>query len=131
MRRHLRVARPVSNLARSLEMYRSGLELTVLSSFQDHAGFDGVMLGSTGADYHLELTHCRHHPISPAPTAEDLLVFYVPDGAEWESACERMQRAGFKRVTPFNPYWAVLGRTFEDADGYRVVLQRESWSAGK
>jgi len=127
MRRHLRVARPVSDLGRSQEMYQRGLGLSVLGRFQDHAGFDGVMLGMTDADYHLEFTHCRRLDITPGPTAEDLLVFYVPEAAEWGSACERMRSAGFKLVTPFNPYWALQGRTFEDPDGYRVVLQRESW----
>jgi hypothetical protein len=38
-----------------------------------------------------------------------------------------MQKAGFRLVAPFNPYWGFLGRTFEDPDGYRVVLQRDSW----
>lgn len=85
------------------------------------------MLGTPGAAYHLELTHCRQRHVTPSPTAEDLLVFYVPEAAEWEAACARMQGAGFKLVTPFNPYWGVRGRTFEDPDGYRVVLQRESW----
>lgn len=127
MRSHLRIARPVSDLGRSVVMYRDGLGLTVLNGFEDHAGFDGVMLGSPAAQYHLEFTHCRHRPIAPTPTAEDLLVFDVPEEAEWEAACVRMRGAGFKRVTPFNPYWGVLGRTFEDPDGYRVVLQWESW----
>lgn len=27
----------------------------------------------------------------------------------------------------FNPYWDRLGVTFEDPDGYRVVLQRDAW----
>lgn len=127
MRAHLRIARPVSHLARSVEMYRRGLQLTVLASFEDHAGFDGVMLGIPGADYHLELTHCRRRSVAPTPTAEDLLVFYAPAEAEWEAACARMQNAGFRLVTPFNPYWGVRGRTFDDHDGYRVVLQGERW----
>jgi len=38
-----------------------------------------------------------------------------------------MIEAGFREVSSFNPYWARQGRTFEDADGYRVVLQRASW----
>jgi hypothetical protein len=131
VRRHLRIARPVSDLACSVDMYRRALELHVLSSFQDHAGFDGVMLGAEGMDYHLEFTRCRWHGVTPTPSAEDLLVFYVPEDAEWQSACERLERAGFRLVTPFNPYWAVLGRTFEDPDGYRVVVQRENWPPRK
>jgi len=30
-------------------------------------------------------------------------------------------------VKAFNPYWDKNGKTFEDPDGYRVVLQRASW----
>lgn len=29
----------------------------------------------------------------------------------------------------FNPYWDRLGLTFEDPDGWRVVLQNDAWSA--
>jgi len=39
--------------------------------------------------------------------------------------------AGFVEVKSFNPYWDKLGRTFEDHDGYRVVLQRAAWSNGE
>ena len=51
MHRHLRIARPVSDLASSTHMYCRGLGLRVIASFQGHAGFDGVMLGTAGADY--------------------------------------------------------------------------------
>jgi hypothetical protein len=36
--------------------------------------------------------------------------------------------AGFRMVPSFNPYWAMPGRTFEDANGYRVVLQNPAWA---
>jgi hypothetical protein len=39
-----------------------------------------------------------------------------------------MVAAGFREVPSFNPYWDTQGRTFEDHDGYRVVLQHEHWS---
>jgi hypothetical protein len=38
-----------------------------------------------------------------------------------------MVSAGFDEVAPFNPYWQRLGRTFEDHDGYRVVIQNAEW----
>jgi len=69
---HLRVARPVSNLQRAQQMYCAGLGLEVIDGFENHEGFDGVMLGFRGCDYHLEFT-------------------------------------------------------YQDHDGYRVVLQRENW----
>jgi YycE-like C-terminal domain/YycE-like N-terminal domain len=127
MRHHLRIARPVSDLARSRSMYCAGLGLCVLGSFRDHAGFDGEMIGTPGMSYHLELTSCRTHPVVPRPTQEDLLVFYVPNRDEWERRTAALRVAGFEEVPSFNPYWDVSGRTFQDPDGYRVVLQRESW----
>jgi hypothetical protein len=111
-------------------MYRAGLELQRIGHFQDHEGFDGVMLGTPGGAYHFEFTHCRSHPIKPTPTPEDLLVFYVPDRNEWALRCEAMATAGFKRVTSLNPYWEREGRTFEDHDGYRVVVQCAPWPRG-
>jgi YycE-like protein len=109
-------------------MYCRGLGLRVIGSFEDHEGFDGVMLGVAGAGYHFEFTHCRIQPALPTPTVEDLAVFYVPSVSEWEAMCDSMLAAGFRRVAAFNPYWEALGRTYEDCDGYRVVLQQAEWS---
>lgn len=39
-----------------------------------------------------------------------------------------MKDAGFEPVASFNSYWDESGRTFEDPDGYRVVLQQASWN---
>ena len=109
-------------------MYCQGLGLRVVGSFVDHEGFDGVMLGIAGAGYHFEFTYCRTHPVAPAPTAEDLAVFYLPSLADWQSACASMLAAGFNQVTSFNPYWETRGRTYEDHDGYRIVLQNAEWT---
>lgn len=124
---HLRIARPVTELARSVELYRSGLGLCLLGHFEDHEGFDGAMLGTPGAAWHFEFTHAGHHPVPPTPTPEDLVVLYLPDAGEWRAACDRMLNAGFLPVTSFNPYWDVRGRSFADPDGYRVVLQNAGW----
>lgn len=108
-------------------MYQRGLELVCIGRFEDHEGFDGVMLGEPGGQFHFELTYCRPHPVRPTPTPEDLLVFYVPDPAAWQQRCQAMDSAGFKRVRAWNPYWDRKGLTFEDPDGYRVVIQCAPW----
>jgi catechol 2,3-dioxygenase-like lactoylglutathione lyase family enzyme len=128
MPHHLRIARPVSNLASTTDMYCHGLKLRVIDKFENHDGFDGVMLGVPGADYHFEFTHSRNHPVLPTPTVEDLAVLYIPSEPEWLATCTRMLAAGFKQVTSFNPYWEAQGRTYEDRDGYRIVLQQGEWS---
>lgn len=125
----LRVARPTDDIEAQLPFYCDGLGLQVLDSFEDHQGFDGVMLGLPGAPYHLELTHRRGHEVGRSPTRDNLLVLYLPDRGEWTRAVARMQSAGFAPVPSYNPYWDVAGKTFEDPDGYRVVLQCAAWPA--
>jgi hypothetical protein len=124
----LRIARPTDSLAVIAQMYAQGLEFTVLAQFHDHDGFDGVILGHPQHPYHLEFTTHRGHQVGKAPTQDHLLVFYLPDQGEWEASCARMLAAGFHRVPSYNPYWDVHGRTFEDLDGYRVVLQNAAWT---
>ncbi len=124
----LRVARPSDNLDALLGFYQAGLGLELLYRFADHAGFDGVMLGRPGWPYHLEFTRAHGHAAGRAPSADNLLVFYLPDAAEWRAAVQRMRDAGFPPVPSFNPYWDRDGLTFEDPDGYRVVLQQAAWS---
>lgn len=124
----LRVARATDNLEALLRFYRDGLGMTELYRFDDHDGFDGLMLGCPGSPYHLEFTRARGHPAGRAPNRDSLLVFYLPDRAAWNKAVERMRAAGFDPVPSFNPYWDRDGRTFEDPDGYRVVLQNAAWA---
>ena len=124
----LRVARPSDDLETLLRFYERGLGMTVLSRFEDHDGFDGVMLGHPAAPYHLEFTRKHGHKAGRAPTKDNLLVLYLPDADEWKFAIQRMRDAGFDPVPSFNPYWDRDGLTFEDPDGYRVVLQNAPWA---
>ena len=124
----LRIARPSDQMETVANMYMAGLGFKLLARFENHGEFDGIIIGHPHAAYHLEFTH--HHGSQPgrAPTQDNLLVFYVPDREEWLEACEGMVQAGFKPVASFNPYWEVQGQTFEDPDGYRVVVQNREWS---
>ena len=123
----LRVARPTNNLPEITKFYRDGLGLDVLSSFSGHNDFDGVILGRKGAPYHLEFTRKRGDKAGKAPGQDNLLVFYIPDEAEWRSALERMRKHGYEPVKSYNPWWDDGGMTFEDVDGYRVVLHNKAW----
>jgi catechol 2,3-dioxygenase-like lactoylglutathione lyase family enzyme len=124
---HLRVARPTDRMPEMIRFYRDGLGFEVLSSFEDHDGFDGVILGHPSAAYHLEFTHHRGDQAGKAPGKDNLLVFYLPDRRRWEKAIAGMRAQGYEPVWSANPFWNVRGRTFEDADGYRIVLQQAAW----
>lgn len=118
----LRVARPSDNIDALIPFYVDGLGFELLYRFNQHEEFDGIMLGHKDAGYHLEFTAKNGHTVGRAPTEDNLLVFYLPDGNDFNEAVARMDKAGFSAVTSFNPYWDRCGKTYEDADGYRVVL---------
>jgi hypothetical protein len=85
----LRVTRPSDDLERLLPFYRDGLGLRILHRFEDHDGFDGVMLGREGSPYHFEFTRARGHIAGKSPTQDHLLVFYLPELGAWQAAIDR------------------------------------------
>jgi hypothetical protein len=88
----------------------------------------GVILGHPRELYHLEFTAQRGHQVGTAPSKDHLLVFYIPEGNDWTESCQQMIAAGFRTVPSYNPYWDAQGKTFEDLDGYRVVLHNAAWT---
>lgn len=124
----MRVARPTDNLANITRMYTEGLGFKLIGSFENHNGFNGSILGHENHNYHLEFTHHIGVKVGKAPTQDNLLIFYLPDRVEWEDCCSHLVASGFKLVVSYNEYWDVAGKTYEDLDGYRVVLQNREWS---
>lgn len=122
----LRVARPSNDIDKLSRFYHDGLGLDVLFRFENHAGFDGIIFGKRGSPFHFEFTTRRGHIGTGTPTKEDLLVFYIPELAEWHTAIRRVLGAGFVPVRSANPYWDQTGVTFVDPEGYRVVLENAS-----
>ncbi|MDQ3292075.1 MAG: VOC family protein [Bacteroidota bacterium] len=123
----VRIARPTDQLPKVIQFYTEGLGLEKLSSFTNHAGYDGVMLGLPDKQYHLEFTQHVGGSPCPAPTKDNLLIFYIPDQAVLDAAVTRLQNLGYYPVSPENPYWNGKGLTFEDPDGWRVVLFAGTW----
>ncbi len=124
----LRIARPTDNLAQITDMYVKGLGFKLLGTFEGHNRFDGSIIGHEQHNYHLEFTHHKGTSVGKAPSRDNLLVFYFPEQSVWQECCARMIKAGFVAVPSYNDYWDVAGKTFEDVDGYRVVLQNREWS---
>ena len=108
-------------------MYQQGLSLERLGEFKDHEGFDGIMLGTPSGPYHFEFTREAGHRAPRSHSPESLLVFYVPDAAQYQTTVKDMEAAGFVRVKGQNPYWDKNGSVFEDPEGYRVVICKQDW----
>lgn len=121
----MRVARPTADTDRARDFYEQVVGLTVLWSFEDHDGFDGVILGMPGQAAQLELVKTPHNVI-PTPTVEDALVLYCEAGAATD-IIGRLRVAGTHEVRSddpsLNPYWPLNGATtFVDPDGYRLIV---------
>jgi uncharacterized glyoxalase superfamily protein PhnB len=80
------------------------------------------MLGLPGRELHLEFTHHADGSPCPAPSRDNLLVLYMPDSDAIRRAVHRLGQGGYEPVSSENPYWAEKGVTFEDPDGWRIVL---------
>lgn len=118
----MRVARPTNQLQEIISFYQQGLGLKILGHFENHEGYDGVMLGMSDKAYHLEFTQYKDMPLLPEPTKENLLVFYYDNVEEYNEANDRLKTFGADPVEPENPYWKNKSETYEDPDGWRVVL---------
>jgi hypothetical protein len=122
----VRVARPTDKLREVVRFYRDGIGLAEIGSFQEHAGYSGVMLGLPASAVHLEFTEHERGSPCPAPTRDNLLVLYIPDRAAIDRIVSRLSAMGCPPVPPENPYWEQKGVTIEDPDGWRVVLMNTS-----
>jgi len=118
----VRFARPTDRLDAVLRFYEEGLGLRRIDSFENHAGYSGVMLGLPDEQVHLELTTHADGSPGPAPTRDNLLVLYLRDREVIAATEERLRALGHDPVEPENTYWAG-DLTFEDPDGWRVVLR--------
>ncbi|MDV7103410.1 glyoxalase [Vibrio sp. TH_r3] len=124
----LRVARMTDNLVEISDMYKKALGFDVLSEYKDEDGFDAIVLGHKNHSYHLEFTTKPESSDKDFQVADTYMVFYMPDTREWEWVCRSMIEAGFKYVEARNPYWKRVGKTYEDIEGYRIVIQNRDWS---
>jgi hypothetical protein len=130
----IRIARAVSDLDLLAKMYVDGLNFHVIGQFENHNGFDGVILGHPDWPYHLEFTyHINNDSLEQnksvnesanelvnefAPHPDDALVFYSKNETIWLEQCKNMEKAGFSLVIAFNPYWNIYGQAFRDYDGH-------------
>ena len=117
-----RTARPTNNLEKVKTFYTEALGLELLGSFKGHDGYDGIMLAMPDKTHHLEFTQYEKYTELPKTTKEHLTVLYYSSAEAYKTANERIQRLGILPVEPENPYWKDKSETYEDPDGWRVIL---------
>lgn len=75
----VRIARPTDKFDEVIRFYEQGLGLQRITEFEGHRGYTGVIIGIPDASYHLEFTKHVDGSPCPAPTKDNLLVFYIPN----------------------------------------------------
>lgn len=106
-----RIARPTNKFEEVIAFYEKGLGLKRIGEFYDHEGYDGVMFGLPDEEYHLEFTRHIDGSPCPAPTKDNLLVFYMSEDSEMKKMSKRLHTLGYDEVEPENPYWKDKGIT--------------------
>lgn len=94
-----------------------------LGRFEDHEGFDGVLVGDVEGTSTSRSRLAAFTPVEFKPTGEDLLVTAIPERAEWEIRCETLDAAGFPGVDNFNR----SGRTYIDPVAIESLVQNAPW----
>ena len=117
-----RVARPTNNLELLCKFYVNGLGMREHESFSGHSGYDGKMFKAQDDSWEIEFTQHIEGSPSHSPSPDNLLVFYVVDRLEVNAIAARFKLMGIEPVVPANPYWLNKGLTFEDPDGWRIVV---------
>lgn len=114
-----RVARHTDNLKTIAGFYSSLPEMEVLGNFEAHDGYDGIFIGKPGENWHLEFTQ-SNEPVHHLPDEDDLLVFYYED-EKHQQALAYLDTVT-ERVIAKNPYWNVHGVSYNDPDGFGIVV---------
>lgn len=121
-----RVARPTARLEEIRQFYGEVLEMDLVSSFSDHSGYSGFIFKLPGQDVELEFIYQENIKRYPKPTPENLLVWYIDNPLEWEKKIKSLEDRKVKEVQPENPWWEGRSRTFEDPDGWRIVISKKN-----
>lgn len=116
-----RVARHTKDLNKVIHFYHGLLEMEILGRFEDHDNYDGVFLGFSNADWHLEFTVSNELP-QHKPDEDDLLVFYFDDELKLNQIKNKLIQHNIKQVEAKNPYWNDNGFHFLDPDDFGIIL---------
>ena len=92
-----------------------------LGGFENHSNYNGVFLGLSNLDWHLEFTESSDKA-NHTPDDDDLIVFYLNSTEELNEITKAAEKFGIVSVRSKNPYWQTNGIELKDPDGFGVVL---------
>jgi catechol 2,3-dioxygenase-like lactoylglutathione lyase family enzyme len=116
-----RFARHTNDLEQIKSFYIAILGFELLGTFENHNGYDGVFIGKSNENWHLEFTKTKE-VISFEFKEDDILVFYPASKTEFDLLVHKLQSHEIEFIKAKNPYWNENGKMILDPDGYRILI---------
>jgi hypothetical protein len=116
-----RFARHTNNLVQIKSFYIDVLGFQLLGGFENHNGYDGIFIGKSSENWHLEFTKSEeivHFDFNE----DDVLVFYPNSKIEFDLIMNKIQSQNIDFIKAKNPYWNENGKMILDPDGYKIVI---------
>ncbi|MQP52284.1 MULTISPECIES: VOC family protein [unclassified Flavobacterium] len=116
-----RFARHTNNLEQVKSFYIDILGFELLGNFVKHNDYDGIFIGKSNENWHLEFTKSEevvHFDFNE----DDILVFYPNNKIEFDFIMNKIQSKKIEFVEAKNPYWNENGKMILDPDGYRIII---------
>jgi catechol 2,3-dioxygenase-like lactoylglutathione lyase family enzyme len=116
-----RFARHTNDLEQIKSFYIDILGFELLGGFENHNGYDGVFIGKSNENWHLEFTKTKE-VICFDFKEDDTLVFYPESKMEFDLLINKLQSHEIEFIKAKNPYWNENGKMILDPDGYRILI---------
>ncbi len=116
-----RFARHTNDLEQIKSFYIAILGFELLGAFENHNGYDGIFIGKSTENWHLEFTKTKE-VICFDFKEDDTLVFYPESKMEFDLLINKLQSHEIEFIKAKNPYWNDNGKMFLDPDGYRILI---------
>lgn len=117
----LRVARHTNDLKKIEDFYVNILGFELLGGFEKHNNYDGIFIGKSGLDWHLEFTQSMvkaNHSFDE----DDVIVLYPKTISDYNELINKLIHHNIATITAVNPFWNENGKMIQDPDGYRIVI---------
>jgi catechol 2,3-dioxygenase-like lactoylglutathione lyase family enzyme len=116
-----RFARHTNDLEQIKTFYIAILGFELLGAFENHNGYDGIFIGKSNENWHLEFTK-TNEVICFDFKEDDTLVFYPESKMEFDLLINKLQSHEIEFIKAKNPYWNENGKMILDPDGYRILI---------
>lgn len=126
---HLRIARHTSDLNKIVKFYQEIIQLEILGHFENHDGYDGVFIGKSNQDWHVEFTTSAHTPIHVLDE-DDAIVFYPETQKEYDQIITNIKKHKIPQHSSPNPYWNKNAILVKDFDGHCVIISPQKINNG-